>query len=100
MLTQIATPRPLGVSCRQCGYTVSQVHRNQESGTSGWMTTTEAARYLQTKARTLLLWVRQGHIKAYPLSGVRRRVWRFRREDLDAGLLSRSVVNSSSPTVL
>ena len=31
------------------------------------------------KVRTLLLWVRQGKVKAFALSGTKRRVWRFRR---------------------
>jgi excisionase family DNA binding protein len=47
------------------------------------MTTAEAAAYLKVKPRTLLLWIRQGKIAAYPLSGIQRRVWRFRKEDLD-----------------
>jgi excisionase family DNA binding protein len=59
-----------------------------------WLTTEEAAEYLKVKPRSLLLWVRQGKVPAYPLSGVRRRVWRFRREDLDSTLLARPVVSS------
>jgi excisionase family DNA binding protein len=59
-----------------------------------WMNTEEAAKYLGTKPRTLLLWVRRGQIPAYALSGTKRRVWRFRREDLDSTLLSRPVVSS------
>jgi excisionase family DNA binding protein len=55
----------------------------------GWLTAAEAARYLKVKRRSLLLWVRQGRIKAYALSGTRRRVWRFRKHDLDSTLLSR-----------
>jgi excisionase family DNA binding protein len=61
---------------------------------SEWLTTDEAARYLKVKPRSLLLWVRQGKLPAYALSGTRRRVWRFRREDLDSTLLARPVVNS------
>ena len=52
--------------------------------TSEWLTTSEASQHLKVKARTLLLWVRQGKIKAHVLSGTQRHVWRFRREDLDA----------------
>ncbi len=59
-----------------------------------WLTADEAARYLKVKARTLLCWVRQGRIKGYTLSGSKRRVWRFRQEDIDACLLG------SGPTVL
>lgn len=54
---------------------------------SEWLTASKAAAYLKVKPRTLLLWVRQGKIKGHPLSGTRRRVWRFRTEDLDAALL-------------
>jgi excisionase family DNA binding protein len=67
---------------------------------SNWMTVGEAAGYLKVKPRSLLLWVRQGRVQAYALSGTRRRVWRFRREDLDTALLARPVITSGSPTVL
>jgi len=65
-----------------------------------WLTAQEAAQYLKVKIRTLLLWVRQGKVNAFALSGTKRRVWRFRREDLDSALLSRPVVSSIAPTVL
>ena len=65
-----------------------------------WLTTTEAAHYLKVKPRSLLLWVREGRVPAYALSGTERRVWRFRREDLDNSLLSRPVVTSETPAVL
>jgi excisionase family DNA binding protein len=70
------------------------------------MTTAEAAAYLKTKPRTLLKWVREGSIKAWPLHGTRRRTWRFRREDLDAALgfivprASSCVVDSSTSSVV
>jgi excisionase family DNA binding protein len=51
---------------------------------SPWLTAAEAARYLKVKSRTLLLWVRQGKIKAHALSGTKRHVWRFKKADLDA----------------
>lgn len=51
-----------------------------------WMTAAEAAAYLRTKPRTLLKWVREGSIKAWPLHGAKRRTWRFRKEDLDSAL--------------
>jgi excisionase family DNA binding protein len=57
-----------------------------------WLTAAEAAAYLKVKSRTLLLWVRQGKVKAFALSGTRRRVWRFRRSDLDAALLQSAVL--------
>jgi excisionase family DNA binding protein len=68
--------------------------------TAEWLTAAEAAQYLKVKVRTLLLWVRQGKVKAFALSGTKRRVWRFRREDLDAALLARPVLSSESPAVL
>jgi excisionase family DNA binding protein len=59
-----------------------------------WLTPAEGAQYLTVKPRTLLLWVRQGKLKAYPLSGVKRRIWRFRKEDLDAVLMASPVLPS------
>jgi len=66
---------------------------------SEWLTASEAAHHLKVKPRTLLLWVRQGKVKAFALSGTRRRVWRFRQTDLDAALLESSVLPSTSPSV-
>jgi excisionase family DNA binding protein len=51
-----------------------------------WLTATEAAQHLKVKPRTLLLWVNQGKVKGYKLSGTKRHVWRFQREDLDSAL--------------
>jgi len=59
-----------------------------------WLNTEEASAYLRVKPRTLLLWVRRGQVPAYALSGTKRRVWRFRREDLDSSVLARPVVSS------
>jgi excisionase family DNA binding protein len=64
-----------------------------------WLTATEAARYLKVKVRTLLLWVRQGKVKGFALSGIKRRVWRFRRQDLDAALLESDVLPSTPLSV-
>jgi len=64
-----------------------------------WLTANEAARHLKVKVRTLLLWVRQGKVKAFALSGTKRRVWRFRQPDLDAVLLESAVLPSESPSV-
>jgi excisionase family DNA binding protein len=64
-----------------------------------WLTAVEAAQYLKVKVRTLLLWVRQGKVKAFALSGTKRRVWRFRHSDLDAALLESPVLPSKSPSV-
>ena len=66
---------------------------------SEWLTPKEAGRYLKVKPRTMLLWVRQGKVKAFALSGTKRRVWRFRRADLDAALLESAVLPSTAPSV-
>jgi excisionase family DNA binding protein len=65
-----------------------------------WLTAAEAAAHLKVKPRTLLLWVRQGKVKAYALSGTKRRVWRFRQSDLDAAVMESPVLPSFAPTVL
>lgn len=65
-----------------------------------WLTVNEAARYLKVKPRSLLLWARQGKIKGFALSGTKRRVWRFLREDLDDALLAHPVLPSAAPTML
>jgi excisionase family DNA binding protein len=67
--------------------------------TSEWLTAGEAAHHLRVKVRTLLLWVRQGRVKAFALSGAKRRVWRFRQVDLDAALLESTVLPSPTPSV-
>jgi excisionase family DNA binding protein len=67
---------------------------------SDWLTAEEAASYLKVKPRSLLLWVRQGRVQAYALSGTKRRTWRFRRQDLDTALLAHPVLTSGAPTVL
>jgi excisionase family DNA binding protein len=64
-----------------------------------WFTAEEAANYLKVKTRTLLLWVRQGKVKGFALSGTKRRLWRFRRRDLDAALLECAVLISVPPSV-
>jgi excisionase family DNA binding protein len=46
-----------------------------------WLTAAEAAAYLNFKVRTILLWARQGRVKAYALTGTQRRVWRFLQVD-------------------
>lgn len=64
-----------------------------------WLTAEESANYLRVKVRTLLLWARQGKVKAYALSGTKRRVWRFHLQDLDAALMASAVLLSPSPSV-
>lgn len=69
------------------------------TGQSEWLTAIEGAKYLKVKVRTLLLWVRQGKVKAFALSGSKRRVWRFQRQDLDAALLEFHVLPSTPLSV-
>ncbi len=57
-----------------------------------WLTSREAGSYLKkVEARTILMWARQGKVKGYVLSGIRRQTWRFLHSDLDAMLLMPSV---------
>jgi excisionase family DNA binding protein len=65
------------------------LQQNVRSDALEWLTATEAAQHLKIKPRTLLLWVRQGKLKGYKLSGTKRHVWRFQRAELDAALLDR-----------
>jgi excisionase family DNA binding protein len=67
--------------------------------TTEWLTASEAAYYLRVKVRTLLLWARKGKAKAFSLSGTSRKVWRFRKSDLDAALLESPVLTSEAPSV-
>jgi len=60
-----------------------------------WLTPAEAAAYYKVKPGSLLNWVRQGRVPAYKMSGTKRHIWRFRREDLDAALLSNRVLGSA-----
>ena len=69
---------------------------SSEATRSTWLTATEAAQYLKIKTRTILFWARTGKIKAYSLTGTKRRVWRFRQADLDAALFASAVLTSSS----
>jgi excisionase family DNA binding protein len=66
---------------------------------SEWLTVSEAAQHLKIKPRTLLQWVRQGKVKAFALSGTKRRAWRFRQADLDAALVESPVLTSTPPSV-
>ena len=66
---------------------------------SDWLTVEEAAAYLKVKARSLLLWVREGRVPAYALSGTKRRVWRFLQRDLDSSLLANAVNSGPSSSV-
>lgn len=78
--------------------------QTSETTQSHWLTANEAANYLRIESRTLLLWVRQGHMKGYVLSGTRRQTWRFLRVDLDDALkanfpLKKPCVSVVAPSV-
>jgi excisionase family DNA binding protein len=68
---------------------VDEMHDPYTSGEAKkeWLIAGEAAGYLRIKRQTLLLWVRQGKVPAYALSGNKRKRWRFRKADLDAMLI-------------
>ena len=66
----------------------------QTVATAEWLTAQETAEYLKVKPRTVLLWVRQGKLQAFALSGTKRHVWRFRKQDLDAALVESAVLPS------
>ena len=53
----------------------------------------QAASKLNISPKTLLRWAREGLVPAHPLSGTRRRSWRFAESELDAWALSK--VNSN-----
>ena len=74
-------------------------HNFEAVATAEWLTATEAAEYLKVKVRTLLLWVRQGKVQAFALSGTKRHIWRFRRQDLDAALIESPVLPSTALSV-
>jgi excisionase family DNA binding protein len=65
-----------------------------------WLTAEEAAAYLKMAVRTLLKHTRDGEIRGYVLLGTKRRIWRYRKADLNRYLLARSVVVSRPPSVL
>ena len=68
---------------------------------STWLTAAEATAYLNFKGRTILLWARQGRLKAYALTGTQRRVWRFLKSDMDLAVMEKKpVVSSAQPSVL
>ena len=59
-----------------------------------WLTAAEVAAHLKVQTRTVLAWTRQGKVKAYALSGTKRRVWRYLRSDVDSALFGNPVVSS------
>jgi excisionase family DNA binding protein len=49
--------------------------------TAEWLNTTEAAKHLRIKPRTLAQWAREGKVPAHRLSGCQRLTWRLLRHD-------------------
>jgi excisionase family DNA binding protein len=62
-----------------------------------FLTAEQASRFLGgIHPRTLTRWAREGLIPAYPLGEGKRRLWRFRRDDLRTWMLARR----SGPSLL
>ncbi len=53
-----------------------------------------AAEFIKLNRKTLLRYAREGLVPAYPVTGAKRRKWRFLLSDLDAW--ARAKVNSTS----
>lgn len=70
----------------------SQPRGTSQHGEKSFLNAAEAAPRLNISPRTLLRWAREGLVPAHPLSGNKRRNWRFVGSELDAWALSR--VNS------
>jgi excisionase family DNA binding protein len=62
-----------------------------DSSRERFLSPIEAANYLNgLNPRTVTRWAREGYLPAYPIGEGKRRLWRFRRGDLEGWLLSRS----------
>jgi excisionase family DNA binding protein len=60
------------------------------SDSNPFLTPEQAANFLGgMNPRTLTRWAREGLIPAYPMGEGKRRLWRFRREDLQEWMLAR-----------
>jgi excisionase family DNA binding protein len=57
--------------------------------TESFIDASEAAAFVKLHPKTLLRLAREGSIPAHPLTGNRRRIWRFLRSELDAWARSR-----------
>ncbi len=88
------------ISIQSVGQQAKHAGFFQAQARTEWLTAKEAAAHLRVKARTLLVWTREGKIQGYALSGSRRHVWRYLRAELDAAVLGRPVLSSISPSVL
>ena len=71
----------------------NQPRSDGENGKKAFLSAEEAAPMLNISPRTLLRWAREGLVPAHPLSGTKRRIWRFVPAELDAWAFSK--VNST-----
>src|ERR1019366_6694597 len=81
---------PISAMFHSAGSPIPPILMNNSIETP-WLTSREAANYLQVEPRTLLMWARQKKVKGYVLSGTLRQTWRFQQADLDAMLSPPSV---------
>lgn len=94
-MTTATTPGKADVLTPQLANTTEHAQYAQQSQ---WLTSREAGEYLKIPSRTLLAWARDGKVKGYTLCGIKRHVWRFLREDLNA-ILTLPVVLSQKERV-
>jgi predicted site-specific integrase-resolvase len=71
----------------------------QDSSGKHFLNAEQAVQHLGgLNPRTLTRWARESYIPAYPIGEGKRRLWRFRAEDLDAWMLARR--NSASAAIV
>jgi predicted DNA-binding transcriptional regulator AlpA len=63
-------------------------------GSERFIDAEKAAEFVQLNRKTLLRFAREGSIPAHPLTGIKRRKWRFLISELDAW--ARAKLNSTS----
>jgi excisionase family DNA binding protein len=62
----------------------------EENSNRRFLAAHEAAMFLGgLNSRTLTRWAREGYLPAYPIGEGKRRLWRFRQEDLERWMASR-----------
>ena len=66
-----------------------EVNGSAGEPTESFIDAAEAAAFIKLHPKTLLRLARAGSIPAHPLTGNRRRIWRFLRSELDAWARSR-----------
>lgn len=83
--------RPVPVRASRLEKSVAPPEENGISGelAESFIDAAEAAAFIKLHPKTLLRLARGGSIPAHPLTGNRRRIWRFLRSELDAWARSR-----------